>query len=381
MKRPLIYVIAGEPSGDLLGARLIAAIKQRRPDAIFKGVGGERMLAAGLGTLFPQKDLAVFGLWEILPKIHLILRRLRETVTAVKADMPDAVVTIDSPDFCFRVARRLRKTGIPLIHYVAPSVWAWRPGRAKKVARFLTHLLALFDFEPPYFTCEKLPCTFVGHPVTENGVEQGDASRFRQRYAIDDQSTVLTVLPGSRLGEVKRMLPLYKDVVGDVIQKHPHVVLVVPTVATVSDVVKEAVAAWPFKCIVVESDADKYDALAASRAALCASGTVNLEVALAHVPMVVTYKISAVTAFLYRAFIRIRLFSPVNIVLQSAVVPECVQENCTRGNITANLLPLIGDSPQRTAQLLLLPSLRAHLQDGAVMPSERAASVVMGYIK
>lgn len=380
MKPPIVYVIAGEPSGDLLGARLIEALKRRRPNMIFKGVGGDRMTAAGLTTLFPQKDLAVFGLWEILPKLFLIMRRLRETVRAVTADKPAAVITIDSPDFCFRVAKKLKPAQIPLIHYVAPSVWAWRPGRAKKISKFLSHLLALFDFEPPYFTRENLPCTFVGHPVIENGVENGDARRFFAQHGVDEASLVLTLLPGSRVGEVRRMLPFYKKVVENIVRMHPNIVLAVPTVSTVASLVRAELATWNVKNFVFEDDLQKYDALAASKAALCASGTVNLEVALAHVPMVVTYKISALTALLYRAFIKIRLFSPVNIVLQGPVVPECVQENCTVENITNALLPLLHESPQRTEQLIRLPGLRAHLQAGSILPSERAASVVLDYV-
>ena len=376
----LIYIITGEPSGDLLGARLMHAIKQLRPDANFKGVGGERMTAEGLVPLFPQTDLAVFGLWEILPKIMLIFRRLKQLVQAVEADKPAVVVTIDSPDFSFRVARRLKHTGIPLIHYVAPSVWAWRPGRAKTIAGFLTHILTLFKFEPPYFEKEGLPATFVGHPIIENGADTGSAERYRTTHHILASSPLLTILPGSRKSEVTRLLPIFKQVVEAIQLRVPGLQIAVPTMPAVDALVRSAVASWNVPVQVLKGDADKYDAFAASTAAVAASGTVNLEVALAKVPMVVVYKISAVTAFLYRAFIKIRLFSPVNILLKREVVPEYIQEKCTVANIVDALLPLLTDTSARITQQQAFTELLPLLQDGTEQPSIKAARVVVGHL-
>jgi lipid-A-disaccharide synthase len=376
----LIYIITGEPSGDLLGARLMRAIKHLRPDVTFKGVGGERMQAEGLAPLFPQTDLAVFGLWEILPKILLILRRMRQLVGAVRTDQPAVVVTIDSPDFCFRVGKRLKGAGIPLIHYVAPSVWAWRPGRAKKIARFLTHILTLFQFEPPYFEKEGLPATFVGHPIIENGADTGDGAAYRAAHNVPAAAPLLTVLPGSRKSEVTRLLPIFADVLKVLRARIPNLHVAVPTMPAVAAQVRAAVATWPVPAVVLDGDTDKYNAFAASTAALAASGTVNLEVAIAKLPMVVAYKISPITAFLYRAFIKIRLFSPVNILLKREVSPECVQENCTAEAIISKLLPLLTSASARAEQQQAYADLLLLLQDGNEQPSMKAARVVVGHL-
>ncbi|MGE3770478.1 MAG: lipid-A-disaccharide synthase [Bdellovibrionales bacterium] len=375
-----VYIITGEPSGDLLGVRLMQAIRRLRPDIAFKGVGGERMIAEGLNPLFPQSDLAVFGLWEILPKIMLIFRRLKQTVQAVETDRPAVVITIDSPDFCFRVGKRLKRLGIPLLHYVAPSVWAWRPGRAKKIAQFLTHILTLFKFEPPYFEKEGLAATFVGHPIIENGADRGDGQQFRAKYGLAGDVPVLTVLPGSRKSEVRYLLSIFKEVVERARQTQPTLVVALPTMPTVEKTVRDSIANWDVPVHVVTSDGDKYDAFAASTAALGASGTVNLEVALANLPMVMAYKISPVTAFLYRSFINIRLFSPINVLLKREAVPECVQENCTADNIAAKLLPLLQSEQNRAVQKQAYAELRPLLQEGQETPSDRAARVILSYL-
>src|SRR5712691_5826661 len=209
---PFLFIIAGEPSGDALGAALIAALRKRTSGRLqIAGIGGEQMAAQGLRSLVPLADLAVAGVAEVLPRAPLILRRVRETVAAIRTLKPDVVVTIDSSGFSWRVAQRLRRRGerLPLIHYVAPMVWAWRGGRARRMARWYDHLLTLLPFEPAYFERVGLAASYVGHPVLESGAERGDAARFRATHAIAEGELVLSVLPGSRGGEVRRLVPIF----------------------------------------------------------------------------------------------------------------------------------------------------------------------------
>ncbi|MDA0998848.1 MAG: lipid-A-disaccharide synthase, partial [Proteobacteria bacterium] len=215
MSRPLlVYLIAGEPSGDALGAKLMTALRAETGGGVeFAGVGGAMMTAEGLTTLFPMSDLTVMGIAEVLPNILTILSRIRQTAADVAARRADVVVTIDAPDFCFRVAKRLKGKGIPLVHYVAPSVWAWRPGRARKIAALVDHVLCLLPFEPPYFQRVGLTATFVGHSILESGAGSGDGTGFRSRHGIPPSAPLLAVLPGSRGSEITRLLTAFGEIV------------------------------------------------------------------------------------------------------------------------------------------------------------------------
>ena len=257
---PFIFVIAGEPSGDALGAALIRAMRERTGTGLrVAGIGGEQMREEGVASPVPLSELAVAGLAEVLPHAPRLLRRIRETVTAIRAMRPDAVVTIDSSGFCWRVAHRLRRAGerMPLIAYVAPMVWAWRPGRARHMARWYDHVLTLLPFEPPYFEKVGLAAFHVGHPVLESGAERGDAARFRTAHGIGPDELVLTVLPGSRGGEVRRLTPIF----GGALERLDRTVgpfrVAVPTVATVADSVASCVAAWPGRPIVLRGPGEK----------------------------------------------------------------------------------------------------------------------------
>src|SRR5438874_12839360 len=245
---PFIFIIAGEPSGDALGGALIAALRERAGDRLrFAGIGGESMAEQGVASLVPLSDLAVAGIAEVLPRASLILRRVRETVQAIRQLRPDAVVTIDSSGFSWRIAHRLRRHGerLPLIHYVAPMVWAWRPGRARRMARWYDHLLTLLPFEPPYFERVGLACSYVGHPVLESGADRGDAARFRAEHGIAGEELVLTVLPGSRGGEVSRLLPIFGASLGRLEAMLGPFRVAVPTVETVAERVTGGVGGWP----------------------------------------------------------------------------------------------------------------------------------------
>ena len=375
---PLFYLIAGEASGDLLGARLMHAIRQRTGGHVrFAGVGGTRMQAEGMDLLFPQAELAHFGLFELLRHVPHLLRRMRQTADHIRRLQPAALITIDAPDFCFRVARKVRTSGIPLIHYVAPTVWAWRPSRARKVARFLDHLLVLLPFEPPYFTKEGLGCTFVGHPIVESGADRGDAARFYARHNITPTTPLITVLPGSRMSEVSRLMPVFGETLRLLAVRHPAMQVVLPTIPHLADYVREHAGKWPMPVIMVEGDQDKYDAFAASRVALACSGTVAVELALARLPSVVAYKISSLTHFLYRRLIRIRFANLVNIMHDRMVVPELLQMDCTPERLAVALDELLTDEARRKVQIDGLAEVGGWLGQGQFIPSERAAETVL----
>lgn len=379
---PLIFVIAGEPSGDLLAASLMAALKRLTGGQVrFAGVGGPRMAEEGLDSLFPMAELSVMGLIEVLPRLPNLFRRINQTVDAARAARPDAVVTIDSPGFTFRVAKRLKGDGFPLIHYVAPTVWAWKPGRARKIAQFLDHLLVLLPFEPPYFEREGLATTFVGHPVVERGADQGDGPGFRARHGIEPDAPLLCVLPGSRRSETDRLLPVFADTVARLAADRPGLRCVVPTVATVAATVRAACAGWPVPVVVVEGEAEKFDAFAAADAALAASGTVALELACARTPTVVAYKVNPLTAWLVRRLIRVRFVTLVNLILDRAVVPEYLQDDCRPDILSASLGRLLDDKDAARAQTEQADEALSHLGRGGPSPGENAAKAVLAVIE
>ncbi|MDE1147735.1 MAG: lipid-A-disaccharide synthase [Azospirillaceae bacterium] len=380
---PLVFLVAGEPSGDVLGGRLMLALKQETAGAIrFAGVGGERMKAQGLKSLFPMEELALFGLAELLPKLPSLLRRMKETEEAILEMKPAAVVTIDAPDFCFRVARKVKKAdpSIPLIHYVAPTVWAWRPGRAGKIAKFLDHLLALLPFEPPYFEKVGLDCSFVGHPIVESGADAGDPDRFRVEHNLESDCRVVTILPGSRRSEVTKLLPDFKAALEILAPRLPRLVAAVPTVPATLALVRDAVKDWPLPTVVVEGDQAKYDAFAASEAALAASGTVALELALARLPAVIAYRIHPLTYRLYRGLIKVRFVNLVNIMLNRMLVPELLQDECRPSRLAEALGRLLDDPAARQEQIEGVAEVAAWLGQGDTPPSRRAAEVVMRVI-
>ena len=383
MTAPLIFLLAGEPSGDLLGARIMAGLKAETDGAVrFAGVGGERMQAEGLQSLFPMEDLTQFGLAELLPKLPLLLRRLAQATQAILAARPDAVVTIDAPDFCNRVAARVRRANpsLRLIHCVAPNVWAWRPGRAAKLARFLDHLLALLPFEPPFFEREGLACTYIGHPMVESDAGKGDGAAFRARHGIAPGAPVLAVLPGSRHSEVSRLLGDFGAALARLAPRHPGLTVVVPTVTHVAGEVSAAAAGWPVRTIVVRGDREKYDAFAAADAALAASGTVTLELALARVPSVIAYRIHPLTYLLYRRLIRVRFVGLVNLLADRAIVPELLQGDCTPDKLAAAVDGLLSDVAARSRQINELSNVARWLGEGEVAPSRRAAHTILAVI-
>lgn len=376
---PLIYLVAGEPSGDLLGGRLMAALKAATGGHVrFSGVGGQAMVAEGLISQFPLSDLAVMGIIEVLPHAPRIFRRVRETVEAVKSLRPDAVVTIDAPAFAFRVGKKLKGAGIPLIHYVAPSVWAWRPRRARMIARFLDHLLVFLPFEPPYFTREGLAATFVGHPAVE--APKGDGAAFRARHGIPATAPVLVMLPGSRRGEVKRLLPVFCETLTALAERYPDLRVVVPTVPNVETDVRSGLADFPTPVVVVGA-AEKYDAFAAADLSLAASGTVVLELAVAGVPTVMAYRVAPLSAWVAKRMVKVRYATLVNLVLNRDVVPEMIQERCTPGLLATVLMKLLESEEARSLQRAAFAEVVCALTPEGAWPSERAADVVLKIVR
>jgi lipid-A-disaccharide synthase len=381
-RSPLVFLIAGEPSGDQLGARLMAALKAETDGRIrFAGVGGEAMARQGLASLFPIDELAVMGLVEVLPHARRIYRRIRETAAAVRAARPDVLVTIDSPSFTLRVSRRLKGSGIRLVHYVAPSVWAWKPWRARQMAGYLDHLLALLPFEPPYFEKHGLATTFVGHPAVEAaGTARLDGAAFRAQRAIPPEAPVLCVLPGSRRGEVGRMAPVFGRTLDLLAGRFSGLRALVPTVGTVADMVEEAVRDWPVPAEVLREADAKHGAFAAADAALAASGTVAVELAVAGLPAVIAYRVNPITAFLAARLIRVEHVSVVNLVLEREVQPERLQGRCTPSELAAALEPLLHDPAARRAQREGCAAAAGLLGLDGPAPSLRAARGVLAVI-
>jgi lipid-A-disaccharide synthase len=380
----LIYIIAGEPSGDALGGRLMAALKELSAGAVrFAGIGGERMAEQGLQSRVALHELAIMGVWEVLPRARLVLRRVRETVADIRRLRPAAVVTIDSSGFTWRVAQQLRQAGekdLPLIHYVAPMVWAWRGGRARRMARWYDHLLVLLPFEPPYFTRVGLACSYVGHPVLESGADQGDGPGFRRRHGIPAGVPVLGVLPGSRRGEVARLIAPVAGAVARLAARHPDLRVVLPVTDTVAEMVGAAVKGWAAPALVIRGEREKYDAFAAANAAVAASGTVALELAMAGLPAVVVYRLNPLTHWLVRRMVTVDYVHLVNLILGRMLVPELIQQHCTPERIAAEVEPLLGDEPRRRAQIEGCRAALAQLKPGALSPSRRAAEVVLAVI-
>jgi lipid-A-disaccharide synthase len=380
---PFIFVVTGEPSGDALGGALIAALRERVGDGLrVAGIGGERMRAQGIESLAPLSDLAIAGVTEVVPRAPVIFRHVRNAVAAIRAERPDAVVTIDSSGFSWRIAQRLRRHGerLPLIHYVAPMVWAWRAGRARRMARWYDHLLTLLPFEPLYFERVGLACTYVGHPVIDSGAGQGDAARFRAAHGLTPDALLLSVLPGSRGGEVRRLLPIFGETLRQLTATVGPFRIVVPTVETVAETVAANVRDWPGQPIVLRGDPAKYDAFAASRAALAASGTVALELAMAGLPMTVAYRLSRPTEILLDRVLKVRQVNLVNLILGRPLVAEHLGPNCTPEALASTLVELIGDEQVRAAHRAGYDAAMRLLGAGEVSPSLKAADKILEII-
>jgi lipid-A-disaccharide synthase len=375
-----VFLVAGEESGDRLGTALMRALKARTDGQVrFAGVGGHGMASEGLTSLFPIEELSIIGFSAILRQLPAILRRIRETVDAVVTRRPDVLVIIDSPEFTQRVAKRVRAAApaIPIVNYVSPSVWAWRPGRARKMRDYVDHVLALLPFEPDaHRRLGGPPCSYVGHPLTQEvGELRPSPDEAQRRLAAPP---ILLVLPGSRSGEIQRLIGTFGETVAKVATRVGAVEIVLPTTPRLAERVMLATETWPIVPRIAVENEEKRAAFRIARAALAKSGTVTLELALAGIPMVTAYKVSALETLIGRP-IKNRLPSVIlaNLVLGENVVPEFLQEDCTPDNLANALVPLFGDTPERRRQIEAFGRLDTIMQIGTSAPAARAAEIVL----
>ena len=371
-----IYLIAGESSGDLYGASILRALKGQAVQCY--GIGGEKMAAEGFQSLFPMKELALIGFWEIVPHIPKLLKRIKQTVAHIRQVQPDVVLTIDSPGFNFRIAKQLAQRNFPLIHMVAPSVWAYKPERAQKVADLYDHLLMILPFEKPYFDEVSLPATYIGHPITEL-VTTGDGEAFRQQHGIGINTPCLTMLPGSRDSEIQRLLPIYEKTILQCQQHIPNLEIIVPSVDHSFSLLREKITTP--QTIILPPDANKYDAFAASHAAVAKSGTATLELALHHVPMVVCYQLHLFSYLFLKRLMRVDYITLLNIISNAEIIPELIQHACTPNHITNHILPLLTNPQQAKQQVAgYHPALESlYPKEGA--PSQMTARMLLNLKK
>jgi lipid-A-disaccharide synthase len=374
-----VFLVAGEESGDRLGAALMQALRQRCGAAVrFSGVGGAQMAAQGLPSLFPLGDLAIVGFAAIPLQLPKILKRITQTADAVIAARPDVLVIIDSPEFTHRVARKVRAAApaIPIVDYVCPSVWAWRPGRAKAMRGYIDHVLALLPFEPTaLWKLDGPPSTYVGHPLTERvGELRPNAEETQRRLA---EPPVLLVLPGSRSGEIERMSYIFGKAAALLSERIGGLEVIVPAVPRLADAVQTRVKTWSVPTRVVTEAAEKDAAFRIARAALTKSGTATLELALAGVPMVAAYKVSLIEELVARLAVKVPSIILANLVLGENVVPELVQRGATPVELATALLPLMSDTPERRRQVEAFARLDSIMEIGSAIPSDRAAAAVL----
>ncbi len=376
-ERVLIYLVAGEPSGDVLGGRLMAALRQALPQVTFAGVGGPRMAEHGLASVVPMGELTVMGFLEAVPRLVRLRSLLRRIADDVLERRPAVLVTIDSPGFTLRLLRMVGGRGIVRVHYVAPQVWAWHRGRVKKFPGLWDRLLCLLPFEPEFFAAYGVPAAFVGHPVLESGADAGDAARFRGQHGVAADAPVVVVMPGSRRAEVTRLLPVFGDALRLIAARVPGLVAAVPVAPAVADAVQRATAAWEVRPVVVTSDGEKNDAFAAAAVALTKSGTSTLELAMAQVPMVVAYRVHPLTAAIARRVVHTQFAALVNLLAGREVAPEHIQGDCTPEKLADALHRLLTDAAAAEAQRAAFRAIVAGLRPAEGTPSDAAARAVL----
>jgi len=375
-----VMLVAGETSGDVLGAELMTALKEMSDRPLhFTGVGGPAMEKMGLSSIFPMTDIAVMGPREIIPRLPLIFRRIWQTVRHAVEQRPDIVVVIDSPEFTHMVAKRIarRAPGIPIVDYVLPSVWAWRRGRARAMKKYIRRVLALLPFEPKFLGTVGVDCVYVGHPAVQRMPEEGSGARFRAARGVGRDDPVLLVLPGSRLNEVKHLAGIFGETVRRLAGEIQNLRVVVPTVPHVRNLVEASAMNWGVPVEIVVDDDEKRAAFDSGTAALAASGTVALELALARVPMVVAYRAEALVGWFALGVLKVPSVVLVNLILDRPSVQEFLQGRCTAKELAEGLRPLMKDSLVRRRALADLDELRERMGTGGPAPSRRAAQAIL----
>jgi lipid-A-disaccharide synthase len=386
-QRKRIFAVAGEHSGDVLGGKLLEALRKKAGSEAFEfaGVGGEQMEKGGIRSIFPLSDVAVMGPAAILARLPKLVRRVYRTVDAALAFNPDALIIIDSPEFTHPIAKRVRRRrpGIPIVDYVSPSVWAWRPGRARKMRPYVDRLLALLPFEPEAHARLGGPhCSYVGHPLIERAawMDGLQTENLRAKLDLTPGLPVLVILPGSRPSEVSRLMEPFGETIRQLKAEIGPMELILPAVPSVRPLIEQALTAWPQQPRLVEGDEDKFTAFKLAHAALAASGTVTLELAVAGTPMAVAYRVDKVAARL-RFLLKVHSVVLANLVLGENAFPEFIQEDCTAEKLSAALLPLLKDSRERCSQLAALSRIREKMFLTEGTPSEAAAQVVLDLLE
>ncbi|HYD44527.1 MAG TPA: lipid-A-disaccharide synthase [Phenylobacterium sp.] len=378
--RPLtVMLVAGEASGDALGAGLAKALRQRLDEGVrFVGVGGARMAEQGIESLFDIAELSILGLWEGVKAYPRVVRLADATAALARRERPDVAVLIDQWGFTLRVAQRLRRQlpGTLLVKYVGPQVWASRPGRARTLAQAVDHLLAIHAFDAPHFEREGLATTFVGNPALARDFSQADPARLRAHIGAGEGDPILLVLPGSRPSEMKNVLPPFADAARRLLAERPDLRVVVPVAETVAASVRADVAGWGERAFVVDG-ALKDDAMLAGTAALACSGTVTTELALAGRPMVVGYRIGRLTYLALKALIRTRFITLFNIAAQDFVAPEFIQDDCNGPALAKAVGALLDDPERRAAQAAAQDAALEKMGRGGPDPSELAADTIL----
>jgi len=387
---PHIFILAGESSGDRLGAAMMRRLREETNGAVrFSGVGGEAMMAEGLEPVFPMQDIAVMGLVEIVPHLRRIRERLKQATDAIVEKRPDALVTIDAQVFSGLLAKRVKRLvpEVALIHYVAPTVWAWKPWRARKLAGYLDRVLALFPFEPPYFEEEGLHCDFVGHPVVERvaNLPPRAGADLREDLGIAPNANVVLVAPGSRRSEISRLGKPFGDAVARLVEHDPDVEIILPVAGAVAEEVRAMAQVWPAKTHILDprgldfetAEQRKFAAFAAANFALAASGTVTLELAAFRVPMIVGYRMPKLNEFILRRVMTVDTGTLVNIITGTKIVPEYWQDDCSGTQLAKGLRSLIENGKARDDQVAGFDRAFEALGESDDAPSKRAAQSVI----
>jgi lipid-A-disaccharide synthase len=385
-----IFVIAGEVSGDILGGKLISSIKRlaKGTKIEFIGIGGEKMEAEGLDSIFPMDELSVMGIMEVLPHISKLLKRINQTARVIYKAKPDVVITIDSPDFNFRVIKKLhqldKKDEIKKVHMIAPSVWAYRAGRAKKIARLYHLLLSILPFENQYFEKHGLPTKFIGHPIVEDEINKKklmSRSEFCKRYHLPEKNDIICLTPGRRMGEVRRLLPIFVDAVRILNKKYKNLSIAIPTTYKVEDLVRRRVKNLDISTAVVKYADDKQSLYALSRAGIAKSGTNTFELMMTKMPIVVAYKFNWLTGIIGKIIIKVKYCNLVNIILGRELIPEFVQNNCKAELIANGLGKLISDKKLAEKQISEVRTVLKGLGMGnKEKSSDIAAKAVLGLL-
>ena len=378
-----IFLIATEESGDRLGAHLMKVLRQRLGDAVkFEGVGGRGMTREGLKSLFPIEELSIIGFSAVVKQLPKLLRLIRQTTDAVMQAAPDILIIIDSPDFTHRVARRVRARdpAIPIVDYVSPSVWAWRPSRARAMRSYVDHVLALLPFEPEaYRRLHGPPCTYVGHPLIEQLASLRPSIEEQARR--DGSPPVLLVLPGSRRGEIRHHMAIFGEALDRLQAQGKPFDLILPTLPHSLELVREGVKSWKVTPQIVVGEQEKRAAFRTATAALAKSGTVTLELALSGVPMVAGYKAGAIEAWIVLRFVTVQSVILANLVVGENVIPEFVQDDCTADKLASALGEVLSDTPMRRRQTGAFARIDDVMSTGNQSPSVRAADIVLGMLR